>query len=640
MTAKRPRPEARRADAEARRPGPVAEVRSVVGDRRGPVAEVRTVVGDRYGLSDVGAVVVATAAWAGAAVGLPVVAPHPAQWSGVGAVVVALMRRSPIGVVIAVMVLAAARAAALPHPATVIPEGPVQAVAEVRADPQPIGAGGGVRLDADIASVRHEVVAWGPAAARLRHRLSGERVALTGRVRPVEAGSWATRRGVEAVLVVDEVGWHRSAGGVTGLANRFRRLVERGAQSLHGDDRALFTGIVYGDDRNLSDLAVADFRAAGLTHLVAVSGQNVAFVLLVAGPILRRVGPRTRWALVLVVLVGFGTVTRFEPSVVRATAMAAVAATATVLGRESSATRTLALAVAAAIVAAPNLVDSVGFRLSVAATAGILWLSPRLSAALPGPAVVREALAVTAAAQVAVAPLLVATFGSMPVAGLPANLAAGPVAAPLMVWGLTGGVLAGVIGEPVAGWLHRPTGWGTGWLRAVAEAATGAPLGSLGAVEVFGGAVVVAALVIGRRPRLAAAAAIVVLALPALAVVAPPSGRYEAADGVTVWRRDAVVVEMNGDAWVTGALEGLRAAAVVDIDVIVVTDGASAAIEVAHAVATRRRVGAIWGPPQFSSGASVSVGGIEIRRPADHPERLAVGWASAGDTPPVPGSSR
>ena len=54
--------------------------------------------------------------------------------------------------------------------------------------------------------------------------------------------------------------------------------------SLDPRERSLFTGLVLGDDRHQpADLADA-FRGAGLTHLLAVSGQNVAFALALAGP--------------------------------------------------------------------------------------------------------------------------------------------------------------------------------------------------------------------------------------------------------------------------------------------------------------------------------------------------------------------
>ena len=64
--------------------------------------------------------------------------------------------------------------------------------------------------------------------------------------------------------------------------------VEAGLGSFDPDDRALFLGIVFGDDRGQSELEQFRFRASGLGHLTAVSGQNVAFVLVAASPLLRR----------------------------------------------------------------------------------------------------------------------------------------------------------------------------------------------------------------------------------------------------------------------------------------------------------------------------------------------------------------
>src|SRR4029453_19253711 len=115
------------------------------------------------------------------------------------------------------------------------------------------------------------------------------------------------------------------------------------------------------------------------------------------------------------------------------------------------------------------LVRSVGFQLSACAALAIVVVSPPLQAALPGPAPLREAVAVTLAAQLGVAPVLLATFGPIPVASLPANLLGVPVAGLVMVWGLTAGLLAGVAGDPLAAVLHQPTQLALAWLDLVAE---------------------------------------------------------------------------------------------------------------------------------------------------------------------------
>lgn len=223
----------------------------------------------------------------------------------------------------------------------------------------------------------------------------------------------------------------------------------------------------------------------------------MAFVLALAAPLLRRGTHRLRLPLTLVVLAGFGLVTRFEPSVLRATTMAGVAAVAAAGGRTAGGIRVLALAVVTVLLIDPLLVGSAGFQLSVLASGGILVLAGPLAAALPGPGWFREAAAVTIAAQLAVAPRLVA-FDPVPVVSLPANLLAVPAAGPMMTWGLTGGFAAGVLGGVPARLLHLPTDLLARWLQTVAHTSAAAPLGGLTAVHVA--VLWAAAAVLLRRP--------------------------------------------------------------------------------------------------------------------------------------------
>ena len=128
----------------------------------------------------------------------------------------------------------------------------------------------------------------------------------------------------------------------------------------------------------------------------------------------------------------------------------------------------------------PLLVHSLGFAMSVAASAGIVWLTPVLSRRVPGPHWLRLAIAVTIAAQVAVAPLVIPVFGPMPLASLPANVLAEPAAAFVMMWGCTAGVIAGVVGGPLAVVLQLPTRAALWWVMTVAHVAARAPFGSIG----------------------------------------------------------------------------------------------------------------------------------------------------------------
>ncbi len=359
------------------------------------------------------------------------------------------------------------------------PTGPIKAWVTLMDDPRPFSAGG-VRATVRYEGRRLEAQAYGRAAAKLDNLLAGESAYVSGTMRATN-NDWHRWRHVVATLAVTEVHETSDAAVLSTFANRVRRLLASGAQGLTADDRSLFGGMVYGDDRHQSARLADDFRAAGLGHLLVVSGQNVAFVLALATPLLSRMRPGVRLLALLGVLGVFAVLTRFEPSVLRAVTMAGVAVVSAALGRPEAGRRTLAWAVAVVLVVDPFLIRSLAFQLSVCATAGLLWITPALTEKLPGPHVLRLAVATTAGAQLGVMPLLVAVFGSVPVAALPANVIAGPASAPVMMWGLTGGVAAGMTGGWLAWLIHRPTALLLWWVRQVAGAAAAAPPAALGA---------------------------------------------------------------------------------------------------------------------------------------------------------------
>lgn len=214
---------------------------------------------------------------------------------------------------------------------------------------------------------------------------------------------------------------------------------------MQGDDAALFTGLVIGDDSRQSSQMVEAFRASGLSHLTAVSGENVAFVVAAASPVLRRMRPWWRWASTLAVIGWFMMLTRFEPSVMRAGVMAIIASTAYVGGREVSAIRALSLTVSLLAIVDPMLVWSVGFWLSTGATAGVCLAGPWFATALPGPDWLRLPLSVTLGAQLGVALPSWLVFHRLPLVALPANLLAVPVAGFVMLCGLPCGMLAAAL---------------------------------------------------------------------------------------------------------------------------------------------------------------------------------------------------
>ena len=141
----------------------------------------------------------------------------------------------------------------------------------------PDDAFGSARVDVRLEGHRYELWARGPAARALRTRLAGESVEIVGEISPRPEGmSWLVRRHIVGRVTAESIAPVDDGDPLSRAANSFRRLLARGATVMDPDQRALFAGFVLGDDRFERDEVIDDFRAAGLSHLLAVSGENVA----------------------------------------------------------------------------------------------------------------------------------------------------------------------------------------------------------------------------------------------------------------------------------------------------------------------------------------------------------------------------
>ncbi len=568
-------------------------------------------------MSDRMAVVVAVAAVAGAFVEW-----GPSPWIGGALVVLSLVLHRPVVLAVAAFLLAGGLATRAEAGLVRVSPGSFTGTVTLLSDPEST-TGGALQADVRLDDGRHvEAVARAAIVEALRPRAAGQRLAVVGRLRRAPPGSdWLRVRHDVGELDLDGINGWSPGGWPARSANAVRATLQRGASVLPTVQRPLFLGFVLGDTRGQLPETTDDFRGAGLTHLLAVSGENVAFVLALAGPLLRRLSMRPRFVATLSVIAFFALVTRFEPSVLRASMMAALAVTATTLGREASRLRLLALAVAALVLLDPFLVRTVGFQLSVAASAGIVLFAPPLAHWLRGPRFVADALAVTVAAQVGVAPLLVATFGGIPLASVPANVVAAPAAAAVMVWGVGAGLPAGLFGGAVAGVLHWPTGLLISWLATVAHWGAALPLGELQTRHLLLIGAGAALHLVARHRRWRAfrlsgvALAAVALVAPAIALRAAPDGPVAVGSGAVLWRAAGrTMLELDGRANVADLLEGLRRTGARRLDIVVVRTTSSSAASTVESLRRWGAVGAVLTPVGVGvSGARVVTDGLDVR---------------------------
>lgn len=407
--------------------------------------------------------------------------------------------------------------------------------------PKPVKSAGyagqqaGARLVVLGATVRHAEAAGVQIASRGRvvllaplqswaSLLPGQELTAKGKLMPPRGGDLT----VAAVYVrgpptaVGEAPWWQRA------AESTRQALREACSVLSDDAAALVPGLVVGDTSRISAQVQREFTEAGLTHLMAVSGSNLAVVAGAVLLLLRllRVGPRASALLAGVALAGFVVLAGPEPSVLRAGAMGAVGLLALALGRKRSVVPALALAICVLVVWDPAMAADFGFALSALATAGLVLLAPRWSEAMARrgvPPGLAEGLAVPLAAFLVTAPVLAGMAGQVSVVSIAANILAAPVVAPATVLGVITAVLA-TFWPAAAKVPALAAGPEAHWLLLVARHASRVP----GAVVPWpggwwGGAlalvVVVAVVLVLRRPGLRIGLALLLVGV--LLVVVP-----------------------------------------------------------------------------------------------------------------------
>jgi competence protein ComEC len=322
---------------------------------------------------------------------------------------------------------------------------------------------------------------------------AGSRVRAVGRLAPLTGRRPAALSAIRAELVAPP-------SSVGAAVARLRAGLRDATDALPSDARGLVPGAAIGDTSRLPADLESAMRVAGLSHLVAVSGQHVAVVVLATlwlASVLR--APRwLRAVLALMAAVGFAVLVGAGPSVLRAVATGAVVAVGLGLGRRARPLPALAAVVIGLLVVDPWATGALGFQLSVVATAAIVLLATPAAVALGGDRWLARrllpVLTVPLAAQSAVGPVLVLADPAVSWWAVPANVAVAPAVVPATLAGLVATVLAPVL-PGVAVLVGRVAAVPTGWIAVVARTTAALPGASTPWTPGPAGAVGLAALV-------------------------------------------------------------------------------------------------------------------------------------------------
>ena len=171
---------------------------------------------------------------------------------------------------------------------------------------------------------------------------------------------------------------------------------------LPGDTGALASGVLLGGSTDLERDTYEAFKKIGLLHIVAASGYNLILVAAAISQVLEgRLGKRIAIGGTLIGIWIYVGLAGAGASIIRAGIMASLIQIGLLLGRPTDSRWLLIVAALAMLLFNPNYLFDIGFQLSFAATAGILWLRPQ------------QDFGATLAAQIATTPILLYHFGQI-----------------------------------------------------------------------------------------------------------------------------------------------------------------------------------------------------------------------------------
>ncbi len=477
-------------------------------------------------------------------------------------------------------------------------------------------------------SLRVRVVTLGrngpPAGSRLIARLPtnnttpirwGQRLRVAGAVAPATvAGSpswwrrYLARNAIAGRLRLRTLHVVGARGGVVGVRDDLRNVAHDGAGRGHdGDVRELVRGMAFGGGGELSDNTEEAFRDAGISHLLAVSGQNIVIVSAAVLALLLAVGLRRRTAVfVSVGVIGvYWVMCDGGPSVVRAAIVGLLGLACQLRSRSIDRWHLLLVGLAAILIHQPRAIFDPGLHLSFSAVVGLITIARPIEGWMAGwlPQSVATYAAQAAAASIATAPVVIGNFGELSLVGLIVNVVAVPLAAPVVVIALAG-VVAGVLIAPLGVALGWCAGLGAILLIGLSRAAATVPGASVTLAPWLGIVAAAAAMGVGaailglrraprrrwtiRRRATGTAWAAIAVTLATVIVPTPaqptPWPRAAAVTALDVGQGDAILLRSPAGAAVVidagppdaegdGApvVRALRRAGVGRIDVLVVT---------------------------------------------------------------------
>ena len=220
------------------------------------------------------------------------------------------------------------------------------------------------------------------------------------------------------------------------LRNKIIRITK---EILPEDTEGLMVGILIGENSGISDKISENFRKSSLSHIVAISGSHITYIIVGVSFILTKskIPRRGMHIITIIFLIIFMFITRFSPSIVRACIMGIIMLFSKVVYRKPDILNSIALSLLIILIDNPFAIMDIGLQLSYLGTIGIIFLNKPILEFLKKHMnkKIAEVLSVTISAQIAVIPIIAVNFNTISTVFIISNLLAVPLSGAITLFG-------------------------------------------------------------------------------------------------------------------------------------------------------------------------------------------------------------
>ena len=202
------------------------------------------------------------------------------------------------------------------------------------------------------------------------------------------------------------------------------------------DEMGLIIGMMIGETKDISEDVLENFKTTGITHLIAVSGSNVVYVVVLVQFLFKKFfGNRATYFISIFFLILFMLISGASASVCRATLMIILSICADIFFLKSDTFSNILTSAFVLILLNPLVIYDVGFILSFGGTLGIVLLSKDFTRPFKRLGKLNETLSVTCSAQLILAPIMMYYFNTFSILSIVTNIIVVPISGSITILG-------------------------------------------------------------------------------------------------------------------------------------------------------------------------------------------------------------